>query len=63
LTPPDPLPALEDAAAAAGLSVLPVSAHTGEGLADLRRRLLAAVRSAEPVAAAAAEAAGRGSLE
>jgi GTP-binding protein len=35
----DPLPALQDAARARGLDVLPVSAVTGEGLVDLKRRL------------------------
>jgi GTPase len=58
LTEPDPLPALEQAAAAAGLRVLPVSAHTGQGLLELRRALLAEVRSAEPVAAVAAPPGG-----
>jgi GTP-binding protein len=48
---PDPLPALERAAAAHGLRVLPISAHSGQGLPELRRALLARVRSAEPVPA------------
>src|SRR4029078_7822583 len=43
---PDPLPALERAAAAQSLRVLPISAHSGLGLPELRRALLAHVRSA-----------------
>jgi GTP-binding protein len=48
----DPLPALERAAAACGLEVVPVSAVSGEGLVVLKRRLLltlALARSVEPV--------------
>ena len=52
LTEPDPLPALQRAAAEAGLRVLPLSAHSGEGLVELTRALLTEVRRAEPVAAA-----------
>jgi len=48
LTPPDPLPALEEEAAALGLRVLPFSAHDGRGLPELRRALAAAVRRALP---------------
>jgi GTP-binding protein len=48
---PDPLPALVRAAAGHGLRVLPISAHSGAGLPDLRRALLGRVRSAEPVPA------------
>lgn len=47
------LPALERAAAALGLEVVPVSAVTGTGLVALKRRLLAALaeaRAPEPVA-------------
>lgn len=36
----DPLPELRDAARARGLDVVPVSAVTGEGLLELKRRLL-----------------------
>jgi GTP-binding protein len=48
----DPLPALAEAARAIGLDVLAVSAVTGQGLLDLKRRLLALVEAArlEPVA-------------
>jgi GTP-binding protein len=53
LTAPDPLPGLRRVAEEAGLRVLPISAHTGEGLLELRRALLAEVRRTEPVAAAA----------
>jgi GTP-binding protein len=53
VSPPDPLPALQRAAAEAGLRVLPVSAHSGEGLFELRRALMAEVRRAEPVAVTA----------
>lgn len=48
LTPPDPLPSLRQAAEAAGLRVLPISAQSGEGLTELRRALWAEVRAAEP---------------
>ena len=48
----DPLPGLEAAARALGLAVVPVSAVTGEGLLDLKRRLLAAVDAARPELAA-----------
>lgn len=49
----DALAGLEQAAAALGLEVVPVSAVTGEGLPRLKRRLLAALaaaRALEPVA-------------
>lgn len=58
LTPPDPLPALERAAEAAGLRVLPISAHSGLGLPELRRALWAAIRTAMP-----AEGEGAGGAE
>lgn len=65
LSPPDPLPALAGEAARLGLEVVPVSAHTGEGLLELERALLAAVRGAEPAmvgadAVTAPEPAGKG---
>jgi GTPase len=60
VSPPDPLPELERAAAAAGLRLLPISAHSGEGLTELRRALMAAARAAEPVAVAAAREAPDG---
>jgi GTPase len=41
---PDPLPALEEAAAALGLRVLPISAHSGLGLDGLKHALAAMVR-------------------
>ncbi len=40
----DPLPALEAAAQQAGLSVVPISSYTGEGLLALKRGLLQLVR-------------------
>jgi GTP-binding protein len=43
---PDPLPALQQAAAGWGLRVLPVSAHSGEGLSELKHALMAALRAA-----------------
>jgi GTP-binding protein len=48
----DPLPALAQAARAVGLDVVGVSAVTGHGLLDLKRRLLALVEATrlEPVA-------------
>jgi len=47
----DPLPALRGAAEALGLRLLPLSAHSGEGLLELRRALAAAVRRAPPLPA------------
>jgi GTP-binding protein len=48
----DPLPALRGAAARLGLEVVPVSAVTGEGLGDLKRRLLHLLAAASvPLAA------------
>jgi GTPase len=44
----DPLPALAAAAASLGLRVIPVSAVTGAGLADLKRALLGVVLAASP---------------
>ena len=43
---PDPLAALEEEARRLGLEVRPVSAVTGEGLAELRRSLARLVREA-----------------
>jgi GTPase len=51
LTEPDPLPALTAEAAALGLRVLPLSAHSGQGLAPLKRALAEAVRRAAPLPA------------
>jgi GTP-binding protein len=48
VTGPDPLPALRQAAAALGLPVLPISAHTGLGLSELKHALLDEVRRAAP---------------
>jgi GTP-binding protein len=47
----DPLPALQEAAAALGLRVLPLSAHTGQGLPELRQALATAVQRAAPAPA------------
>jgi len=49
LTDPDPLPVLETGAAVLGLSVFPLSAHSGQGLTELKRALAAAVRRAAPL--------------
>jgi 50S ribosomal subunit-associated GTPase HflX len=46
VTDPDPLPALEEEARRLGLEVRPVSAVTGEGLAELKRSLGRMVRAA-----------------
>jgi GTP-binding protein len=46
VTAPDPLPALEEAARRLGLEVSPLSAVTGEGLAELKRSLGRLVREA-----------------
>jgi GTP-binding protein len=43
---PDPLPELERAAAGMGLPVVPISAHSGLGLGDLKHALAAMVRQA-----------------
>jgi GTP-binding protein len=42
----DPVPALEAAAAALGLQVVPVSGATGQGIDDLKRRLFALLSAA-----------------
>jgi GTP-binding protein len=42
---PDPLPALVQQASTAGLQVVPVSAVTGEGMLDLKRRLVSLVEA------------------
>jgi GTPase len=44
-TGPDPLPALVREASTAGLQVVPVSAVTGEGMLDLKRRLVSLVEA------------------
>jgi GTP-binding protein len=51
----DPLPALREAALARGLEVLPVSAVTGEGLLELKRRLLRLIEAALPEGSLARE--------
>jgi len=48
VTGPDPLPALAEEARGLGLEVRPVSAVTGEGLAELKRALGRLVREAAP---------------
>ena len=45
---PDPLPALREEAGRLALDVVPVSGVTGEGLSELKRRLLRRVREASP---------------
>jgi GTP-binding protein len=53
-TEPDPLPALEAHVRGLGLEIVPISAATGQGLVELKRRLLALLartREAEAVAA------------
>jgi GTP-binding protein len=57
---PDPLPALQSAAHAQGLEVLPVSAHSGEGLLALKRRLLVLVAESREAELGAQDAAGEG---
>jgi GTP-binding protein len=48
----DPLPALRGAADALGLRTVPVSAVTGEGLAELKQELVGLVSAPRPTAAA-----------
>jgi GTP-binding protein len=48
---PDPLPALEEESRRLGLEIRPVSAVTGEGLAELKRSLGRLVRAAAELAA------------
>jgi len=45
---PDPLPRLRRAAQRLGLDVVPVSAHSGAGLRELKRRLVSLVAAARP---------------
>jgi GTP-binding protein len=52
LVQPDPLPALKSAARRLGLEVQEVSAVTGQGLPELKRRLLALVQARRPSLAA-----------
>jgi GTP-binding protein len=47
----DPLPALEAEARRLGLDLLPISARTGRGLPELKRRLLRMVAAGRPVPA------------
>jgi GTP-binding protein len=51
----DPLPGLCEAARSLGLEVLPVSAHSGEGVAELKRRLQLLVSASRASEAAAGE--------
>ncbi len=51
LVEPDPLPALVEAARGVGLDVVPISAVTGQGLVELRRRLRGLVDGARQPAA------------
>lgn len=48
----DPLPSLLAAAHGVGVEVLPISAVTGAGLPELKRRLLACIGAAQPALAA-----------
>jgi 50S ribosomal subunit-associated GTPase HflX len=47
----DPLPALEATARDLSLDVIPISSVTGFGLPELKRRLLARVKDAQPALA------------
>jgi GTPase len=51
LVEPDPLPALVEAARGVGLDVVPISAVTGQGLVELRRRLRGLVDGARQLSA------------
>jgi GTP-binding protein len=48
LSGPDPLPGLVEAARELGLQVQPISAVTGTGLSELKRRLFSLVQAAKP---------------